>query len=502
MSLPAVPAFHRLPPEILSMIIDAYCSDGRDLISLPFPSPATGVVCVARVCRQWMALAYDAPRLWTRYHLEFRPTWTGRDHHRLDGLVHAFGMFLAHAGSRGLRLEIVQPRQDVGRDAIVEILARYSRCIASLRMHIPEKTVNSLSTGPTIPFDRLGDLKIVMHPKRYEKDQRPMRPNLLAASPLVTCVDLSYCQCQPMYLQSLALDECIIPLAQLTTFHATRAWMQSMDCIRILRECPQLIDCSLYCDADTLPDPVTEPFMLQHLCSLEIQFRVLDPTFWQYITTPNLVNLSITTVSEEKNDSWDQEYFMSGFRLRSFSLSFDFTDFVDWMIEILEASPDLVRLCLRWTQVFAEADPEILDLLARLTCHHDQSLFLPNLRSIAIDATEESLRMLRSRCVPQTSGDPPRLKTVILYAEAPFDPDTLFARQIKSLRKKGLEVTLQEMDFYGAKERRDDFVGRECVVESEVPEVCDGIILGSVQYAMAGGKNEDENFQMDCDREL
>ncbi|KAJ6546103.1 hypothetical protein DFH09DRAFT_1321338 [Mycena vulgaris] len=122
-------------------------------------------------------------------------------------------------------------------------------------------------------------------------------------------------------------------------------------------------------------------------------------------------------------------------------------------------------------------------LLDQLTSHRGRPLFLPNLCSIAIDATEQSLRMLRWRCMPHTSVDPPPLKTVILYVKTPFDPDALFAYQIKSLRETGLEVALQEMDFYGADELRADFEGRECA-------------------EMMSGENEDGDFRMESDEEL
>ncbi|KAJ6546104.1 hypothetical protein DFH09DRAFT_1088054 [Mycena vulgaris] len=137
MSLRPLSDFNRFSPDILSRIIDAYCRDDGNLISLPFPSP---VICVSRVCRQWRALTHKNPGSGSAIVLNLAE-WD------LYLLVQDFGLFLSRTKSGKVHLEIIQVEVVVGRETVIRVLAMHSQCLAFLRMHIPAQIVASLLIG-------------------------------------------------------------------------------------------------------------------------------------------------------------------------------------------------------------------------------------------------------------------------------------------------------------------------------------------------------------------
>ncbi|KAJ7476774.1 hypothetical protein FB451DRAFT_1396999 [Mycena latifolia] len=136
----------------------------------------------------------------------------------------------------------------------------------------------------------------------------------------------------------------------------------------------------------------------------------------------------------------------SGCILSHFALQFDFTSLLDKVIEILETSPRLEDLELRWTQLYCFPESSISRLLGRLHGHRGCPLWLPHLRTIRLDATEDSLQMFSSRCDPDAGyvGGDTQLRDIVLYVEEPF------VQEINALRATGACVALEPMDFYGA----------------------------------------------------
>ncbi|KAJ7066841.1 hypothetical protein B0H15DRAFT_958308 [Mycena belliarum] len=194
------------------------------------------------------------------------------------------------------------------------------------------------------------------------------------------------------------------------------------------------------------------PLYVPHLEVLDINFRLLHTLFWEYLTAPQLTTLHIASLSD--HDEWDHECFMdflhrSGFSLARLSLGFDFSSHAEGITELLRASPTLIELCLRWTGLFMVPDPSITRLLIQLA----SPLFLPNLASIAIDATPEALSALQARCIAQATEPGSRVENLILCAKPPF-PETLFATEIAALRGMGVLTVLQPMYFFGAVDLR------------------------------------------------
>ncbi|KAJ7070264.1 hypothetical protein B0H15DRAFT_957828 [Mycena belliarum] len=192
------------------------------------------------------------------------------------------------------------------------------------------------------------------------------------------------------------------------------------------------------------------PLYVPHLEVLEINFRLLQTLFWEYLTAPELTTLHIASLSDHDSDEWDNRCFMdflrrSDFSLARLSLAFDFSSHAEGITEVLRASPTLIELHLRWTGLFMAPDPCITHLLTQLA----SPLFLPNLASIAIDATAESLSALRARCIAQATEPGSRVGKLLLCAKPPF-PETLFAAEIAALRGMGVLTVLQPMDFFGA----------------------------------------------------
>jgi hypothetical protein len=217
----------------------------------------------------------------------------------------------------------------------------------------------------------------------------------------------------------------------------------------------QVVDCSLFCDehgpVESLLGPNPPPPVLFALKKLSLTFRVLHGGLWEYFAAPKLEDLTITSLSDDDERAWDNDEFTS-FRARSaffvlttLRLQFDFTDDVDTMIELLRSLYALDGLVLHWTTPRQEASSDIKRLLHYLAFHPCHSLTLPKLRYIEVDATVDSLNMLRSRCPPKTG-----LAGVTLYERAPFDSETVFREEIEGLRRNGVRVEVEPMDFYGA----------------------------------------------------
>ncbi|KAJ7110590.1 hypothetical protein C8R44DRAFT_743058 [Mycena epipterygia] len=107
-------------------------------------------------------------------------------------------------------------------------------------------------------------------------------------------------------------------------------------------------------------------------------------------------------------------------------------------------------MTLRWKLLNVALLPGISSLTEALIYDPPHEEALPKLQKIQIDATPESLEMLQSRCVIRPDNARSALREIILYVKEPFDPDVLFATEIRDLRTTGMNVSLQAMDFYGA----------------------------------------------------
>ncbi|KAJ7451251.1 hypothetical protein B0H11DRAFT_1927909 [Mycena galericulata] len=463
MALTLVSPIHRLPTELTSMIIEAACEPVRP-ISLPSENSFPLAVVLSRVCRKWRAIAHSRRHLWDGYILNFQPGWTPA---RFAIFLCALEQFLEYAPLT-VQFHMTQGAgaNDFDRLALIQVLTTHSCRIRALKLSIPQETAEALFTGPTIPFDRMIALNLAMLPDetKYSRQAMVNEPisSVLIAAPMLSEIHIGYRIWRPLHQPGFLLDQWNLPLSQLTVFSAPNVWMAAEYILCVFESCPQLTTCNMCCD--DAPDgpnmPIPPPITLQHLRHLQLFFRLMQPYIWDFITAPNLVNLTVTGLSDDDYTDWPQDRFMafkerSGFSLNFLRLRFDFTEQVDDIIQILQASPELVCLQLRWTQMYVEPDAGISRLLDHLARHPNRPLLLPNLRCIHLDATDASVRMVASRCLRTRHGEA-RLSNIELYAAEPYDRDTLFAAEIRAFRKIGIRAGLAAMNFYGAKDLQSD----------------------------------------------
>ncbi|KAJ7466393.1 hypothetical protein FB451DRAFT_1485270 [Mycena latifolia] len=451
--LPAPTGIQQLPHELLTILLEMMCGDsGPSSILLPRLRPGLDVASFSQVSKLFWSVAYNSPRLWTKYSVDFSSGGTAR---QFNSLLRTLDNFIAHACGLDVDFIITQPSPEFPQVIFLDILRTHASRIRSLELVISYESAVAFGRTRPIPFGRLQNLSVRMLPSTADIDDPVLNgtSHVLNLTPVLTVLEMGYCVWQPDKLSQLQLEFWNLPLYQLSKFHAPNVDLPMSECIRVMTNSLQLVECTLSCDEWPAPDELApaRPWILQRMRILHLIFRMMHGMFWAYITTPNLTTLRITSLSDRDAGGWDQERFMA-FKHRSecilshFALQFDFTSLIDEVIEILETSPELEDLELRWTQRYFPPETSISQLLERLSGHRGRPLWLPHLRTVRLDATEDSLQMLSSRCDPNTgylSGET-KLRDIVLYAEEAFDPLTLV------LRATGARVALEPMDFYGA----------------------------------------------------
>ncbi|KAJ7785008.1 hypothetical protein DFH07DRAFT_934915 [Mycena maculata] len=453
MSLAKIDPIDRLSPELFSMVTELLC-DGA-VIELPSPPhPGPPVVC-SQVSGRWRNFVHGQPRLWKRYRLYLK------ERQQFDSLTSLLEEFLEYSQPTvEFSIGLSPLAGKLGERVLRNIIAKHSRRIEVLVLHVPQVMARVLCTAPAMPFDRLRTFEILMPRNpgtRPALDSNGADLNLFAAAPIVTDITLGFSD-GLLRLPGLRVGQRNLPLAWLRVFCAPRVWMEALESVRIFRGCPQLEECTLFCEVyhdgqDFNNIRADSPVIMQYLRRLHVTFRLLQAFPWHYITTPNLVDLSVTGLSDNDYTDWPEGTFMS-FRLRSrfaltsLALRFDFSEQVDAIIRILETTPELKLLELRWTQMYDEATEDISRLLKYLARRADHPLSLPDLRRIHIDATEESVQMLRSRCL---EGDDVAMSTIVLYVKGPPERGS-FHDDINDLIRRKIRVGILTMDFYGAEE--------------------------------------------------
>ncbi|KAJ7657620.1 hypothetical protein DFH06DRAFT_1196824 [Mycena polygramma] len=463
---------HTLPAELVSLIIDCLLPPAAPISFEPNRS-RTGkdIVWLSQVCGSWRQIAHSHPKYWTTYTLDL-----GSTHWTTQGALSFLGTlqdFVARAASMPLRFTIVLNNCVGGRNIFDTILSTYSRRLHSLALDIPYETANELCTSSSPPFDELTSLwiRIQTHDDLHVAwaDLRKTGDNILGVSPVLAHLTIGRRDWRPMYTTYLNVDAWAPPFAQLTSFRAPNIWMAAPHVEQLFTECVQLTVCDIRMDEQRLLSAI----VLLNMHSLTICFRALDVGFWNQLTAPALRTLSITSLYDESLDEWDHDEFMafkrrSGFVLEDLSLRFDFSAMADSIIELLHGSQELERLVLRWTGCMSLPLEHVFRLLTKLGADpgHGGPPWLPNLRILALDATKESVEMLRGRCAVQSrfvDVETPRLRDVTLYWNEEEDRDTdvrataSFRQVVEGLWATGCRVSLEPMDFYGGLQYRDAY---------------------------------------------
>ncbi|KAF7343779.1 hypothetical protein MSAN_01958900 [Mycena sanguinolenta] len=407
-----------------------------------------------------MAIATKISELWTAYTIHIsRNTTTAQ----LDILLKILKNCLQRAGNRNLSIWFID-YHNIGGVVLDYLRLKYSHRIGALGLKLSEDGADAFLCRSVTAFNELQRLDIHVQPPLDYTEWEGFwpSPEMLALAPKLSEFVVKYEAWHPLYappapegcLRSLGLS-----LALLTVIEVTAIWVDYYDYISIFLECPQLTECSIYCDEGLAqPDPLPEPTLLRHLSSLHLTFRALHSHLWDIFDAPNLVDLCITTLSDDDSDAWNHSKFMnfqerSGFTLITLALRFDFSHIVHHIIDLLKKSPALENLELRWLSAHEEPSEYIQQLIDALTVHTGEHI-LPELARFQIDATEKTLHMLESRCAPRS-----RLTHITLYDEAPFTPSASFRNAIETLKKTGVTVEEEPMDFYGAELMRPFWAG-------------------------------------------
>ncbi|KAJ7697036.1 hypothetical protein B0H17DRAFT_1130674 [Mycena rosella] len=162
---------------------------------------------------------------------------------------------------------------------------------------------------------------------------------------------------------------------------------------------------------------------------------------------PNLVVLDLTfriTGLFEEDDIWDHdEKFMPFVPLR-----FELSRWVEDMLETLEMSPAVTHLTLRWTSPSGDQPPSISTFLERLALQPDSphTPLLPAIQRIEIDATEQSMAMLHTRCFPDSTPESSRLTAIVLYRDMEdsaeqVQTDSFFVEDIRNMKEMRADVS-------------------------------------------------------------
>ncbi|KAJ7766039.1 hypothetical protein B0H16DRAFT_1522851 [Mycena metata] len=354
-----------------------------------------------------------------------------------------------------------------------------------------------------------------MHPHPDKTDRPPHRARhwhceglgILSTTPRLTEIDLGYVEWLPDHLPRLFLPAWGPRLQQLTTFHGRNVWLGFANVIELLKTAAQLIHCDIRCNLDDL-NPTEEeqtPTLLPNLLNLNVTFRTMFPRFWNFITAPKLRLLSISSVYDE-DDRWGQQEFIA-FRLRSkftlirLLLRFDFSDIADDIMDILNLCQGVRELTLRWTGPSYDPALHISRLVEELGAGSYDSLWLPNLSSLHIDLTQESLQALTSRVQTQAraaGGRADRFQVLFSTELEEAEYERLHGTEVRALRETGCRVGVEKMSFYGGEyyavggEEEGDGDGDEHEEEDEGEdmEVDEG---EGEEMAVEGDEDEDEN---------
>ncbi|KAJ6477919.1 hypothetical protein C8R47DRAFT_1075262 [Mycena vitilis] len=433
------------PNELVSLLIENL---SPSTIVLPTRNRTqTDIVGFSQVCARWRAVAHsNHSNHWTTY---------------------AIGTFIARAGTGGnLTFSIIHldhPHTPLHGQIFHAIISTCAGRLFSLQLDVPHEIVNNLChQSPSPLFPSLAHLAIIGR-SQYGQNIAWTQPlaggfNILRASPVLANLTIGSGEFAPEDL-ALNLAQWAPPWAQLTSFCAPNVWIRTRDVLTLFaqgvhysradRVSPKLTTCDIRVDDE---DPSvgyqnSPPTLLRDLHTLSVYFRALYPSFWEDFDAPNLRVLAITSMYDSDEMGWGQDEFMdfkerSDFALEDLSLRFDFTANIDGIIAILNSSPALHRLVLRWTGWMAGPHGDISPLMNRLRVDQ-RMLWLPNLRVLALDATQQSMTMLQSRCAVQ-----PLDITLYKEAEVTFHPP-LSRGKVAALRAMGCSVLEDEMDFYG-----------------------------------------------------
>ncbi|KAJ7130660.1 hypothetical protein C8R46DRAFT_1236093 [Mycena filopes] len=453
------PPIDSLPTDLVNVLFDILSTPAQPICLPPAPSDSQSeILRVSQVCREWRATAHGHQRSWTAYKLDLTSRkWTYR---KASNLVALLAQFIVYAGSKDIELAIKQGDEPAVGHIPSTIVTAHSRRLSVLDLQLHQIAAENLFIGPALPFDRLQQFKLQMRPYVYH----PILPvqvygdavklSVFGAAPLLT--NLAVVSRDAIdYLPIVTLGVWDPPLGQLTTLRASNICMKHNEVVRIFSNCTQLIICDLHCAGWTSePDemvPSHTPTTMAHLKELTMTFRTKFYHIWTYLTAPSLEQLHITTYGND-HDPWRHAEFLafrhrSAFALTALALGSSFAPETHQLIEVLDTLQELEVLTLRWTGHQEQLAPEILRIAERLS----DAAWLPQLHTLGMDVTPDSMGFLVARCESQlaaANGGMVQLRHIVLSAE-PLELAWWFGafqRDVDTLRTMGCNICLDASD--------------------------------------------------------
>ncbi|KAJ7479085.1 hypothetical protein FB451DRAFT_1556793 [Mycena latifolia] len=433
-------SFSSLPTEVCTMIFYESWSGSKGFV-LPGPVADSISACLSMVCWKWRHIALAIPALWTAYILDF-PLDPESDDTILEDdalrVVEQLLPLIARAGVHPISISTCDSYYWL--TPLLQLLQKTQVPICAASLTLVEDTPDRIGLD--------GTFILRLEPSESQTDRLS---NLRVGT---EGFGFSY-QWPFAYFERWQRFS-----PQLTSFHASKVWMLSSDCVRVLQECPRLEDCTFSIDDTELDGPrpkVLEPFCmsLPHLATMHLAFQTPIPEFWNFITLPNLRDLSIAVVHSAYIYAWEENDppFQAFLRrskppLTSLSVHFDLSDYSAQWITTLAMLPTLETLALRFYVPHVEPYSEFHRLADHLCYDPSRPLALPRLHTLHLDAITYTVHMAESRSarsawhayVPGV-----RLKHVTLYA---INPESV-ADAVERLEANGVNVKVEPIHFFG-----------------------------------------------------
>ncbi|KAK7014310.1 F-box domain-containing protein [Favolaschia claudopus] len=273
------PPILNLPPEILSEIFLHFLPPYPD--SPPFIGRSSPT-CLILVCREWNSIAISTPALWRALQLGFNPCslpW------RKGGIALA-QLWLDRSGCLPLSIHASDMEsQDVF--PIFDVLVPYCHRWEHLTLAINEYDNLHAMAGLSMPLLRTLDMLLEIDDAIYSPltlhDMPLLRSVVLEDNWEGKSVELPWSQLTSLTLTSLFLDECIV----------------------ILRETPNLVNCTLQLVVSRTPEDPYPDLSLLRLKTLVLKedSHGLNVHFLQRLITPALLYLELPEPFPSSSDT-------------------------------------------------------------------------------------------------------------------------------------------------------------------------------------------------------
>ncbi|KAL0946411.1 hypothetical protein HGRIS_012636 [Hohenbuehelia grisea] len=301
--IPSSSGINSLPAEVLSQIF-IHCSENIDTL----PSPTSGPLLVAQVCKRWRQVAITTPLLWSSLsvlmsdfvclpHISLVKTWITRS---ASSPLH---LSLVYDGSLGYRDGNFGSVQVVS-ELFIAHSWRWKSVAFNFTHANPFLDIISRIPGNGMPI--LESVEISLR-------QRPSSANIVHQSSLLA----AFFRCTPSLREVTCRGVCPImqlkiPWAQLTHVDL-EAPLSASECLEILRQGRQLLECRFHMEHSLHHSLDDCPLIVHPLRSLYISSQENLAGFFDHLILPNLDSLGISArwTPARLLPSWPQRHFIS-----------------------------------------------------------------------------------------------------------------------------------------------------------------------------------------------